>query len=361
MKVLIACIYPSQKAPSQRYRIEQYLDFLQANGFDVTFSSALSKKDYDYYFSKGYFFRKAWIVAKSIVIRLREVFIASKYDVIFVHREAFMLGTSFFERQFARRSKVIYSFDDAIWIPRISEGNKAWNFLKKSSKTGEIIKHADLIFAGNNYLRNYAIKFNPNAVIIPSTIDTNLYQPKYNIHKDKICIGWSGSFSTIVHFESCINVLKIIKAKYGDGVYFKVIGIERFVNHELQIQGIPWNRDTEVSDLHAIDIGIMPLPDDEWANGKCALKGLQYMALEIPTVMSPIGVNKEIIQDGENGFLAGSEEEWVEKISKLIDSPQLRKSMGERGRKTVVDGYSVEVNSAFYLRYFKEVSMLVKK
>ena len=356
MKVLIVCIYPPHHAPSQRYRIEQYIDFLQANGFHITFSSALSKRDYQYYFSKGHFFRKAWMVVKSFTKRMKEVFKASNYDIIFVHREAFMLGTSFFERQFAKRSKVIYSFEDAIWLPRISEGNKKWDFLKKSTKTGEIIQHAHLIFAGNNYLKNYALPFNQRTVIIPSTMDTNLYQPKYNISKDKICIGWSGSFSTIVHFESCIPILKQIKAKYGERVYFKVIGDGKFVNKDLQIKGISWNKDTEVSDLHELDIGLMPLPNDEWANGKCALKGLQYMALEIPTIMSPVGVNKEIIQDGENGFLATTENEWVDKLSRLIDSIDLRKNIGEKGRQTVVKHYSVDAIKPLYLQYFKEVA-----
>ena len=346
--------------PGQRFRFEQYLDFLEKNGCEITFSSALSQKDYKVYYSQGHFFQKAMMVAKSFFKRYNEVLSASKYDIVFVFREAFMLGSSYFERQFAKKSHVIFDYDDAIWIPTVSKGNEKWNFLKNSSKTNEIIKVSSLIFAGNKYLSDYAKQFNQHTVIIPTTIDTTLYKPKYDFNKEKICIGWSGSFSTIVNFESSLNALKIIKSKYGERVYFKVIGDRNFVNAELNIKGLPWNKDTEVEDLQEIDIGLMPLPDDAWANGKCGLKGLQYMALSIPTIMSPVGVNKEIIQDGENGFLATTENEWVDKLSRLIDSAELRKTMGEKGRKTVVEGYSVEVNKALYLRYFKEVSTLVK-
>jgi glycosyltransferase involved in cell wall biosynthesis len=121
------------------------------------------------------------------------------------------------------------------------------------------------------------------------------------------------------------------------------------------VKGQPWKKATEVTDLEEIDIGIMPLPDDEWAKGKCGLKGLQYMAFAIPAIMSPVGVNTEIIQDGVNGFLADSEDEWFEKLSILIESFELRKKMGEEGRKTVVGKYSVKANQQLYLKYFSDL------
>jgi len=108
--------------------------------------------------------------------------------------------------------------------------------------------------------------------------------------------------------------------------------------------------------LQKIDIGIMPLPDDEWSKGKCGLKGLQYMALGIPTVMSPVGVNKKIIYDGENGLLASGTNEWVDKLSILIDSKELRETIGREGRNTVVSKFSVEANKNLYLKYFNKVT-----
>lgn len=150
------------------------------------------------------------------------------------------------------------------------------------------------------------------------------YAPVPKHKSDKITIGWSGSITTIKHFEFALPVLRKLKEKYGDRLRFKVIGDASYTNEELGIKGIGWKREDEVKELSEFDIGVMPLPDDEWANGKCGLKGLQYMALEIPTIMSPVGVNTEIIKDGKNGFLASEINEWLEKTSRLIENSDLR-------------------------------------
>ena len=133
------------------------------------------------------------------------------------------------------------------------------------------------------------------------------------------------------------------------------MGDPHYENKELGIAGIPWSSATEVAVISSFDIGIMPLPDDQWVKGKCGLKGLSYMALEVPTVMSAIGVNPEIINDGVNGFLATTEEEWVNKISQLIESFELRKKMGISGRETIVSRYSVESQKNNYLNTFNEL------
>ena len=356
MKVLFVCLHLPDRAPSQRFRFEQYLGYLETNGVEYHFSSLLKEKDYPFFYKRGFLFKKLGIVASGFARRYKEIKKAGNYDIIFIQRESFMLGTSWFERQYAKKTRVIYDYDDAIWLDLISGANKIYRFLKNPGKTKEIIKLSDLVIAGNQYLADYAKQFNPHVVIIPTTIDTEEYKPAYRLNKDKICIGWSGSFSTIAHFKTCTEALKIIKNKYGSKVYFKVIGDENYVNEELGIRGIAWKKNTEVKDLQEIDIGIMPLPDDEWTKGKCGLKGLQYMALGIPTVMSPVGVNTEIIEDGVNGFLASGTNEWVNKISRLIESEQLRQQLGATGRKTVEDKYSVKSQQQLYLGFFKKLS-----
>jgi len=355
MKVLIVCLHKPNQAPAQRFRFEQYLDFLSANGIECTYSHLLQANDYKYFYKKGNYFRKLTIVIRSFLKRFRELKKVKNYDIVFVQRESIMLGTWYFERQYAKRSKVIFDYDDAIWLEQISGPNKVFRFLKNPDKTKDIIRISSLIFAGNQYLADYAKQFNKHVVIVPTTINTDEYKPAYNINKDKICIGWSGSFSTIVHFETCIDALRIIKQKYGSKIYFKVIGDENYRNEELGIKGLSWKKETELADLREIDIGIMPLPDDEWAKGKCGLKGLQYMALAIPTIMSPVGVNTEIIRDGENGFLSSTTEDWINKLSQLIESPQLRESIGIKGHDTVLSSYSVQANKDLYLKYFKEL------
>jgi len=355
MKILIVCVHRPDQAPAQRFRFEQYLEFLSQNGVECTYSNLLKESDYSFFYKKGNILRKINIVCRSIFKRYRELKKISEYDFVFIQREAIMLGTSYFERQYAKRLKIIFDYDDAIWLEQISGPNKIFRFLKNPDKTKEIIRISRLIFAGNQYLADYAKQFNQRVVIMPTTINTDEYKPCFKTGKEKLCIGWSGSFSTIMHFETCKEALKIIKNKYGSKIYFKVIGDDQYINEELEIKGMAWKKDTEVSDLQEIDIGIMPLPDDEWAKGKCGLKGLQYMALAIPTIMSPVGVNKEIISDSKNGFLAATTEEWVNKLSQLIESPRIREEMGRKGRETVLLSYSVEANRKRYLNYFKNL------
>lgn len=355
-KVLFLTLHRPNRSPSQRFRFEQYLQVLKENGFECEFSYLLNEKDDTVFYKKGHLFTKGLIVLKSISKRLKELFNVSRYDIIFIQRECFMLGSSFFERQFSKSgAKIIFDFDDSIWLQNVSDANKTFAWLKNPDKTSKIISYSNLIFAGNQYLKDYALQFNDNVEIIPTTIDTVEYQ-KVNLPKsEKVVIGWSGSITTIQHFEYALSVLKKIKVKYKDTVVLKVIGDANYVNSELGIKGLGWNKQTELADLSTFDIGIMPLPDDEWANGKCGLKGLQYMALAIPTIMSPVGVNTEIIQDGKNGFLASSEDEWLDRLSILIESKELRQQIGTAGRKTVVEKYSVEANKQKYLNLFNQI------
>lgn len=347
-------LHRPDRSPSQRFRFEQYIPFLEENGFKCEFSYLLNPKDDKRFYKPRNYFWKGWILVKSTVKRLKEIYQKKPADIVFIQRECFMLGTTFFEQQFAKKSKVIFDFDDSIWLQNVSNANKKLAFLKNAAKTSELIKISDLIIAGNEYLADYAKNYSTNVQIIPTTIDTEEYKKRViTKNENRICIGWSGSVTTIQHFELAIPYLKFINEKYGDKVYFKVIGDENYRNSELTIQGVKWQKETELIDLSEIDIGIMPLPDDEWAKGKCGLKGLQYMALEIATIMSPVGVNTSIIQNGENGFLASTFEEWTTSLSTLIESETLRKSIGVNGRKTVIDNYSVLANREKYLNLFQ--------
>ena len=287
---------------------------------------------------------------------MKDLINAKKYDIIFVQREAFMTGLIMYERGFSRRSKLIFDFDDSIWLPNVSKGNRKLSWLKKPEKTRDIIGFSHLVIAGNAYLAEYAQQFTDNVVVIPTVIDTDVYQPvEKPINPDKICIGWTGSPTTLPQFTTYLSVLHKIKRKYGSRVYFKMVGVPQFTDKFLEVSGIPWKAETEVQDLQEIDIGVMPLPKNKWTTGKCGCKGLQYMALGLPTVMSPVGVNTEIIQDGENGFLAYNEDQWVEKLSQLIESAQLRKDLGSKGRQTVIMKYSVEANKDLYLSHFENL------
>jgi len=356
-KVLILCIHRPGRSPSQRFRFEQFLPFLEKNGYEFTFSYLLNAEDDKAYYQNSFSIKKLQILAKSIYKRTWQCLTISRYDLVFVQREAFMLGTAFFEKIMAKKRPLIFDFDDSIWIQNVSEANKKLAFLKDASKTSTLIKCARLIFAGNSYLANYAHQYNTNVAIIPTTIDTAIYKNAFNtrLKKNTICIGWSGSFSTIEHFATAIPALEKIKSIYGDRVSFKIIGDPNYYCQPLQTKGQAWVAGTEIEDLSGIDIGIMPLPDTEWAKGKCGLKGLQYMALGIPTLMSPVGVNTEIIQNGINGFLPSSDQEWVNNLVHLIENEELRHTIGETGRETVVQKYSTLAWQQTYLAHFNAI------
>ncbi|MBU0764309.1 MAG: glycosyltransferase, partial [Bacteroidetes bacterium] len=355
-KVLfIAPLYPD-RSPSQRFRFEQFLDYLELNGYSYKFSFLVSKKHDKTFYSRGKLLSKLILLIRFIFIRLRDVITAGRYDMIFIQREAFFLGTSVFEYLLSLSgAKLIFDFDDSIWLENVSSANRNLLWLKNQQKTAKIIGYADMVFAGNRYLADYAGQFNNNVHIIPTTIDTDEYRPYIVKDKTEVCIGWSGSITTIEHFSLAVPFLRRIKQKYGQKVSFKVIGDDTFRNEELGVQGVAWRKQDELLELTGFDIGIMPLPDTEWAKGKCGLKGLQYMSLGIPTIMSPVGVNTEIIRNGINGFLADSEDEWVRRLSELIESRELREKLGSAGRETVINRYSFDAQKNRYLELFNDI------
>jgi glycosyltransferase involved in cell wall biosynthesis len=355
-KILFIAPHRPGRAPSQRFRYEQYLETLKEKGYEYKLSYLISEKDDRYFYNKGKFFYKAFLLFRYFFRRVSNVIEAHKYDFIFVQREAFFIGGAFFEFLFSwSKAKLIYDFDDSIWLKNVSDANRNLDWMKSYSKTKRIIKKADIVIAGNQYLAEYAMKYSKNVKIIPTIIDTSKYRKntEKQMSNKKICIGWSGSFTTIQHFKGAESFLEKLKEKYGERLTIKVIGDAGYRNKKLDIQGLSWNKEEELHQLQSFDIGIMPLPDDQWAKGKCGLKGLQFMALEIPTIMSPVGVNTEIIQDGVNGFLARSDNEWIDKLSCLIEDESLRRKIGKNGRITVEEKYSVNVYKEAFLEIFK--------
>lgn len=356
-KILFIATHRKDRSPGQRFRFEQYFNYLKENGFNCKLSYLLSEKEDKIFYQKGHYLFKAYLFIKYFIKRVWEAMNISQHDIVFLYREAHMAGNIFIEKLYKKSNvKLIFDFDDSIWINDTSAGNKFFSWLKNPGKIKRIVSLSDMVFVGNQYLANYASKYNNNVKVIPTTIDTNEYvSVERNNQSETVCIGWSGSITTIKHFEYIIPALLKLKKKYSSKINFKVIGDGQYKNESLNISGVPWQKNSEIKDLAEIDIGIMPLPDDAWSKGKCGLKGLQYMALGIPSVLSPVGVNVEIIQDGANGFIAHNEEEWIQKLSLLIENRELRKKIGKAGRKTVVEKYSVESQKEFYLQYLNEL------
>jgi glycosyltransferase involved in cell wall biosynthesis len=360
MKKILAIVqHRKGRSPGQRFRFEHFISVLEKNGYEIVFSNIINEKDDSIFYSKGKYFSKLMIVLKSFRHRLKDLRIAKNCDVVFIYREAFMLGTTYFEKRLSKLNvPIIFDFDDSIWLNDTSEGNQNLAWMKKPEKTAEICKLSDLVSVGNQYLSDYAKAFNKNVAIIPTTINTEYHKPvKEKTDKNPICIGWTGTTTTLKHYDTAIPVLQRIKEKYGDLVYFKVIVNSVEWTRDLDVKLVKWTKENEIKELCEFDIGIMPLPDDEWSRGKCGFKGIQCMALKMPVIMSPVGVNTEIIENEKNGYLADDAETWFKYLCLLIDSFELRQKIGESARKTIEEKYSVNIWENKVLDLFNKISL----
>ncbi len=347
MRILFTGIHRPNRSPSQRFRFEQFIEPLRARGHHCTQSWIIEEDEDRVFYQTGGAAQKAWIALKGAVRRAREMQpwnLSNRYDVVVVQREAYFAGGPLFEALIAHSSaKLVFDFDDAIWIPGVSKANRMFSWAKPANKTRRIVGMSDAVFAGNSYLAEWASQYSQQVTVIPTTIDTDWHRPCSNsgrpVHAP-VCIGWTGSFSTVPYLRRLVPTLERVQRRYGDRVWFRVIGDPAYQEPSLGIQGLRWNAETEVEDLHPIDIGLMPLPDDAWSKGKCGCKALQYMAVGVPPIVSPVGVNTDIVAHGENGLVADSDDEWFEAICRLVEGPELRRSMGAKARQTVVSRYS---------------------
>jgi glycosyltransferase involved in cell wall biosynthesis len=357
-KIAFVVPYPHGVAPGQRFRYEQYLNFL-SDYFEIKEFHFLDEKTNKVLYLKGNFFNKAKGMAKSFLKRFIQLADIKEYDAVFIFREASLIGPPVFEWLIAKRYKkpIIFDFDDAVWLPNVSDANRFWSWLKNHNKTGKIISWSKATIAGNSYLAEYAKIYNNNTFIIPTTIDTQYHQSvqRPNHNSEKVTIGWTGSDTTIRHFKMAYPLFDELNRKYPGKLEFKLISNKPVNDAPVKISFCPWNKETEIKDLQEIDIGIMPLPNDDWSRGKCGFKGLQYMSLGIPSVMSSVGANKDIIKHKQNGFIPESNEEWIEVLSSLIENIDLRKQIGENGRITIIKKYSVESQKENYLRIIQSV------
>jgi glycosyltransferase involved in cell wall biosynthesis len=351
-KILFVTPYPFDSAPSQRFRFEQYFTALNKAGYKITQRPFWDPGTWDILYKKGNLFRKFIGLWSAIFRRYLILFSVSKYDFVFIHREYSPVGFPFMVWVISKilRKKIIFDFDDAIWIPNVSESNRLFNRLKVYSNTKRIIKNSYKVSCGNEYLRLFAEELNKNAFYNPTTIDTDNYHNKVREVKDKFVIGWTGSHSTIKYLEELVPVIQKLEKEFD--FEFHVIS-DDVPQWELKsLKHVPWKKETEVENMLQFSIGLMPLSHDQWCEGKCGFKALQYMALSIPALVSPIGVNTVIVDHEKNGFYCRNQEEWELAITRLIKDRELLKEMSSKTSKKVVDEYSVRSNTENFISLF---------
>ena len=253
---------------------------------------------------------------------------AAEFDGVFLHKKGLNFLDAFWLRKYSK--KIIYDFDDAImYNPKTPDQDSLSHFIPFRRTVGL----ADAVIAGNPYLANHAKRFNPNVEILPTGLDTNAYklQPRPE-NNGKIRLVWIGSKSTLQYFAEIRPALEEISSRL-DNVVLRIICDDFPDLQNIPIEKRLWSEDTQVTDLATSDIGLAPLPDNRFTKGKCGFKILQYAAVGLPIVASPVGVNAQYIQQDSNGFLAESASDWVNKICQLIGEPKLRKQMGQSAKE----------------------------
>jgi glycosyltransferase involved in cell wall biosynthesis len=353
MRVLFLVPYPEEGA-SNRFRVNQYLPALAQNGIDYSVRSFWSSAAFRVLYTRGNNIRKTFFFILGSLVRLIDLCSVYRYDLVFVHREAYPIGPAFIEGFLHLiRKPMIYDFDDAIFLPASSRQNLFIGRFKNHDKVRDIIKMSGHVIAGNNYLASFARAYNTRVSVIPTVIDTAKVAGAGGRDEKYVVIGWIGSATTSDFLKPMEGVFKTLLAKFSN-LRILIIGGMSPVGGDDRVLARPWSLSTEAQELSRFDIGIMPMPDDPWTKGKCGFKAIMYMGMSIPCVCSAVGTNNEIITDGVNGYLAQTDEEWVRKLSLLIADRPLRARIGAAARKTVEERYSLKAYSGRFVGILTE-------
>ncbi|MDI7259841.1 MAG: glycosyltransferase family 4 protein [Thermodesulfobacteriota bacterium] len=302
---------------ASRYRVLQYLSYLEANGVKVTVS----------------------LYPRTLKANIQFFKTLPQYDIVFLQRKRFNQPRLGLLRR--RANRIVYDFDDSVMYR--NSKNKDPISQSRRQRFVQMIKASDFVIAGNEFLKEEVLPFNPNVEVIPTPIDQERYHLRdYGIQKGSITIGWIGDHGSIHYLEKMRPIFERLGERYPHAE-LKIVCDIFFDCEHIKVVKKPWTSEEEVADIQSFDIGVMPLVDDPWSWGKCGLKIIQYQGVGVPVVCTPVGINRDLVKDGINGFYAMTPEEWEEKISILIEDSLLRERMGREGRRRVLGNYTVQV------------------
>jgi len=333
---MIAFMKYGGRAASTRQRLLQYIPYLNAEGVYVDWFPLI---DDDYINRAGAFWNVIPLVG-SYFKRLMLLMSVRKYDVVWIHKELFPYTPGWFEAIIARTGvPIIYDFDDAIFHNyNLSRHGFVQRLLGRRFEP--LLRKASAVSCGNAYLCEYAARFCSNSVVIPTVVDTGSYRPLPPVEDGKPpVIGWIGSFSTWQYVKPLVPMLESLVTQGRARV--RIVGAGAAAADYPAFEMVEWSESTEIAEVQRMHIGIMPLTNDPWSQGKCGYKLIQYMACGLPVVASPVGVNADLARPGVNGMLADTLEEWRNALIELLDNSPLRTAYGAAGRSRIEQDYSL--------------------
>ncbi|MFV0282023.1 MAG: glycosyltransferase family 4 protein [Rhodoblastus sp.] len=353
-RMLVICPFPQGVAAGQRLKYEQYFDDWRAAGYDIEVSSYMDMAMWKIVYLPGNFIGKALGVLRGHMRRLRDLFRVARYDVVYVFMYVTPIGTTVMEklvRGLARR--MIVDMEDNVLteqsMPAGAHPNAIVQYLKGSGKARYLIGAADHVITSSPFLNDFCLDINRAraCTYISSSIDTDRFVPTGKPDdRQTVTVGWTGTFSSKIYLDILAPVFQEL-AKRVD-YQLTVIGNFKYDLPGVKLKVIQWTKEREVEDLQTFDIGVYPLPVDDWVLGKSGLKAIQYMCFGLPTVATAVGTTPMIIRSGENGILVREPEEWLAALEQLIRDPGLRKRLGAQARKDALANYSTHVIAAQY-------------
>ncbi|MEQ9503873.1 MAG: glycosyltransferase family 4 protein [Deltaproteobacteria bacterium] len=354
MKLLVLTSYPDQAACT-RFRISAFIPALERAGIEVRSEPFLDSDLFSTFYRAGYRRKNALGVARAIASRVVTTLRARRYDGVFVQREAALLGPAITEELLARglRLPLIYDIDDAVWLAGKGASTNATRYpllsrlLKAPSKSLRMLSFATTVIAGSRYLADFASRYCARTEIIPTVVSRETWRPlpgrlETAALSTPPVIGWIGTHSTAPQLALVAPALARLRAE-GREFSVRVIGAgEDFKLDGVELDRRPWSKDREVTEFQSLDVGIAPMFKDEWSEGKCGFKQLQYMAVGVPMVTSVAGGARDFVTHGQNALVAETEDDWYPHLAALLDDAALRRRLATNGRQLVETRYSRE-------------------
>jgi glycosyltransferase involved in cell wall biosynthesis len=361
-RMLVLCPFPQGVAAGQRLKYEQYFDDWRAAGWEITVSSYMDRAMWDVVYEPGHFFAKAFGACRGHLRRLRDMVRLGSFDLVYVFMWVTPFGTSLLERLVRAQAKaLIYDVEDNILAEQSqaadSHRNPMIQWLKGPGKARHLIRTADHVISSSPFLNDLCLSINTAGACtyISSSVDTARFEPATTYSNDRtVVVGWTGTFSSKVYLDMLRGVFQRLAGKVS--FRLRVIGNFDYELPGVDLEVVRWSAEHEVRDLQGIDIGVYPLPIDDWVLGKSGLKAIQYMAFALPCVASEVGTTPLLIRDGENGILVRTETEWEDALEALIKKPELRRRLGEAARKDAVANYSVATIAGQYRQILDQAS-----